>query len=498
MERDVKKGGTLDRRRLLKAGLLGGGSAVVAAALAGCGETQVVEIVKEVPVEKVVTQIVEKAVVEEKVVTQIVEKQVVVEKVVTEAPAMRRSGTVTYWSWWAPTLRLAFGAWDEFLRTDFEKNNPGLKAEVQFLPFGDLVTKTIASLAGGEAPDALHASVAFARDLYDKGALISMNDHIKVQPEYGMDNYFEGSTFFNQYKGQVFGIPGEGPEFTARAYNTEHFDAAGLASDPQEVQQWTSEMWVEAALKLTQRDGDKVTRSGWVAINQSEESWAANSYANGVPNLYIDEGKALHPDLPARGAEVLQYEYDMLHVHNVSKPITPDRTDRPDFYRGEASALYMGSGNIGEINQQQPDLPFEMVQMPRYPNWTDRQGVTWTNMMTVPTKGDNDLGFEFAAWYGSLDAAIGRVRINNIPSARKDFYDTEGWAFLKRAQPQWGSFYEGLRPMDNAGPWPYIRRGCLSQVIRPLGQAVMLGDKTPDEAVAEIFDASIECLEDVP
>ena len=92
MERDVKKGGTLDRRRLLKAGLLGGGSAVAAAALAGCGETQVVEIVKEVPVEKVVTQIVEKAVVEEKVVTQIVEKQVVVEKVVTEAPAMRRSG----------------------------------------------------------------------------------------------------------------------------------------------------------------------------------------------------------------------------------------------------------------------------------------------------------------------------------------------------------------------------------------------------------------------
>ncbi|MCY4110012.1 MAG: extracellular solute-binding protein, partial [Chloroflexi bacterium] len=277
MERDAKKGGTLDRRRLLKAGLLGGGSAVAAAALAGCGETQVVEVVKEVPVEKVVTQIVEKAVVEERVVTQIVEKEVVVEKVVTEAPAMRRSGTVTYWSWWAPTLRLAFGAWDEFLRTDFEKNNPGIKAEVQFLPFGDLVTKTIASLAGGEAPDALHASVAFARDLYDKNALISMNDYIKVQPEYAMDNYFEGSTFFNQYKGQVFGIPGEGPEFTARAYNTEHFDAAGLASDPQELQQWTSEMWVEAALKLTQRDGDKVARSGWVAINQSEESWAANS-----------------------------------------------------------------------------------------------------------------------------------------------------------------------------------------------------------------------------
>ena len=482
----------LNRRRLIRAALVGGGGAVAAAALAGCGEIQIVEVVKEVPVEKVVTQIVEKVVVQEKIVTRIVEK------LITAAPAQRRSGTVTYWSWWAPTLRLAFGAWDEFLRNDFEKRNPGINVEVQFLPFGDLVTKTIASMAGGEAPDALHASVAFARDLFDKGALISMNDFIKVQPEYSMDNYFDASTFFNQYKGLVFGIPGEGPEFTARAYNTMHFEEAGLESNPVDVQQWTSEEWIEAALKLTLRDGEKVTRSGWVAINQSEESWAANSYANGVPNLYVEEGKALHPDLRERGAEVLQYEYDMLHVHNVSKPIAPDRTDRPDFYKGDASALYMGSGNIGEINQQAKDLSFEMVQMPRYPNWKDRQGVTWTNMMTVPTKGNNELGFEFAAWYGSLDAAIGRVRINNIPSARKDFYDTEAWDFLKTGQTQWKSFYEDLRPMDNAGPWPYIRRACLSQNIRPLGQAVMLGDKTPEEAVEEIFEASLECLEDVP
>ncbi len=112
---------THSRRRLLKLGALGGLGVAGVAALAGCGEAQVVtetkiqEVVKEVPVEKIVTQIVEreKAVeveverVVEKIVTQIVEKQVVVvqEKVVTvivEAEAMtpkRPTGEVLYWNY---------------------------------------------------------------------------------------------------------------------------------------------------------------------------------------------------------------------------------------------------------------------------------------------------------------------------------------------------------------------------------------------------------------
>ena len=85
------------RRKLLIAGV--GGGAIAAAAFAGCGETQVVtetkiqEVIKEVPVERVVTKIVrEEVAVEvekivtrevERVVTQIVEKERIVEKIVT-------------------------------------------------------------------------------------------------------------------------------------------------------------------------------------------------------------------------------------------------------------------------------------------------------------------------------------------------------------------------------------------------------------------------------
>ena len=106
---------TLSRRRLLRLGLMGG---VGIAALAGCGETQVVErevvtvVTREVPVERIVTQVVEKQVpVEvEKVVIREVEKVVVQEKIVVQEKVVTKiveampakPKTINLTTWWYP------------------------------------------------------------------------------------------------------------------------------------------------------------------------------------------------------------------------------------------------------------------------------------------------------------------------------------------------------------------------------------------------------------
>ena len=82
----------LTRRTLLK------GAAGSMVLLAAACQPQVVEVVKEVPVEKVVTQVVEKEVQVEKVVTQVVEKEVEkvveVEKIVEVAKEAEVRGTL--------------------------------------------------------------------------------------------------------------------------------------------------------------------------------------------------------------------------------------------------------------------------------------------------------------------------------------------------------------------------------------------------------------------
>ena len=76
--------GPLSRRRLLRIGTVGVLGSTAAAALAACGESQVVTVekvvtqtqIKEVPVEKIVTQTVVKEVQVDKVVPQTVIKEV--------------------------------------------------------------------------------------------------------------------------------------------------------------------------------------------------------------------------------------------------------------------------------------------------------------------------------------------------------------------------------------------------------------------------------------
>ncbi len=108
---DSPSTGRLSRRRLLRIGAVGALGSTVAAALAACGETQIVTVekvvtqteIKEVPVEKIVPQTVVKEVVVDKIVTQTVVKEIpvdrVVEKVVTVEKLMPpKQQTVTVYS----------------------------------------------------------------------------------------------------------------------------------------------------------------------------------------------------------------------------------------------------------------------------------------------------------------------------------------------------------------------------------------------------------------
>ena len=159
---------TLTRRRVLKRAALGS-AVTAAAALAGCGEPQIVtetkiqEVIKEVPVEKVVTQIVEvekERVVEkavevevERVVTQIVEKEKIVEKIVT-AEAMPVKVTpvkIVLWSF-DPLHVKHFTQVASFWKDKWAQYD--LSFEFLTVPFDELVTKLLANMsAGAELPD---------------------------------------------------------------------------------------------------------------------------------------------------------------------------------------------------------------------------------------------------------------------------------------------------------------------------------------------------------
>jgi ABC-type glycerol-3-phosphate transport system substrate-binding protein len=176
-------GKIMTRRFTRRSFLAGLGATAALPILAACEpqvitEEKVVVVEKEVPIEKIVTQVVEKEV--QQVVTVEVEKAVEVERVVTvevekaievvkkeivevekeviverekvvtatmapEAPRV----TLSYWTWWYP--------WGESEETEilqvFEGENPGWTYEVTLTPWTEFRNALRIGYAGGERPD---------------------------------------------------------------------------------------------------------------------------------------------------------------------------------------------------------------------------------------------------------------------------------------------------------------------------------------------------------
>ncbi|MDP6184293.1 MAG: ABC transporter substrate-binding protein, partial [Gammaproteobacteria bacterium] len=224
-------------------GLALGVGAAGAAALAGCGEAQVItetkikEVIKEVPVEKVVTQIVEKEVVVEKevevevekVVTQIVEKEKIVEKVVTAAPAAPKAVTIDV-TLPANTPEAA-EFFEEVVNKPFMAENPHITVNGIFPPYGEWRRGVLTRMAANEEPDVFGVG-GFELPVYAvRGVLYTLDEFYKRDSDQLADMAFPKGGIFD-LDGKRYGLT-RTVFVTSMTYNPSMFEEKGIA--PSEI-----------------------------------------------------------------------------------------------------------------------------------------------------------------------------------------------------------------------------------------------------------------------
>ena len=261
-EEETLKIRSITRRRLLGTGLVAGAGALGLAALAGCGETQVVEkevvkvVTQEVAVEKVVTQVVEKEKVVEKVVEKPVEKVVekVVEKIVTvqvEAPKPAAVKLVFYDYVWADIDKVR-----DLIVDNFKVSNPHISIEYVKIPDEDYQVKMLTALAGGAAGDVMYNHPERTATFAKKGVLKPLNDFIKSS-NYDLTDYNDGLVAANTVGGKIYSLPTfSGPLMWV--YNKDIIAQVGLG-DPWELYlagEWTLEKHLELATKAVSGEGE--------------------------------------------------------------------------------------------------------------------------------------------------------------------------------------------------------------------------------------------------
>ena len=414
-----------------------------------------------------------------------------------EAPAAAQE-TITYWDWWGPAANETSKALFDRLPVALGESNPELELNYQNVPFGEYFVKFLAAHAADDAPDVMHSSVYWARDIYDKGALLDLTPSIEVTPDLAPDKFLDGALLQATKGPAQYGVLGEGPDSSQIFFNTDLFDEAGVTTDPDEIAQWDWAEFTEAAKELTKRDGDEVVQSGFLVGTPTAQTlsiWASchNVGFYSKNDAGIENGIGFNEKNAAVNG--LNWFLDMLHVDQVSQEIAPERQDWAQFQQGKAAMAQSGPWQYGPLRNDIPELNWFTMLFPAAPVEGGKQGTAhWNNMLVVPTRSPNkDAGWAFLEFWCGLDWMLERFAIGDWMAPRKDFYETPEYLAKLQEIP-----VLNMVPLASAvgTPLVYIQQSALNAVMKPILEAAILQEMEPEAAIDQLVGECNEIMAD--
>jgi multiple sugar transport system substrate-binding protein len=475
----------LSRRQMLK----GLGLAAVGAAAAACQPKTVV--VKETVKETVIVE--GTPVVVEKEVTKVVKETVVV------APAPEEVVEITFMGWGATEE-------DEGVRAAirvFEGAEPNIKVTWLHTPdnYGE---KMLAMIAAGTPPDtAFNGSGGYLTDCRD-GLLLDITDMLKADSVIGREGYFiePQETQRCTYNGRWYGI---GSCWVAphMYYNADIFEAEGIdppSNDPAETWEW--DHFVNVCRQLTvDVNGNHPGESGFDIDNV--ERWAVQWPTWSIPlhsaiqsngGQWIDASTGLLAIDQPEATEALQAVADLMLVHQVMPQNTAfealGMSNTQMLENGRMAMAIDGSWALAWIAKIEATLGTATCPMLKVPA-TDMQAHLHVAYKATkhPEEAWRWLRFLATEFYQLQFCKMGLW----LPS-QTDLMTEEGlarWMTL-RVAPGEGVHPEGYDKIvtdyvPNYGKVLYMPPGYseADSIITPALDAIWVGDKTAEQAMAE-------------
>ncbi len=376
--------------------------------------------------------------------------------------------TITMWTHYAGKNFEVF----QGLVGDFKKEHPNVNLDVtQFGP-GEIDTKFLAAVAGGQPPDLHHPPGRIPPEMAVGGALAPLNDFVKFPPDL-LKAYNELIIF----DGKHFGMPANGG-LGAMAYNADLVKQAGL--DPNKLPDTWDEL-ADAADKITRLGGGR-----WGAIfpNQpvaltTQTTWSF-MMSNGA-ELVSKDGKqpAFNTDATV---EVFQYFTDLTQSRKVSPVKTYGILETWNDY---------GTGNVGAVNlypawiENIKTFKFQTITT-MLPRKKQRGSQFAGNYFTLSAKSAQDPakreGFaRFAEWWARTENNVRWCSSTGAIPISQSVIDAPVYKEYLAREPLVKPFIESV---SFARPWPaVVGITGLLQVLSEAWEASILGQSKPKEAL---------------
>ena len=371
---------------------------------------------------------------------------------------------VTLWETYGPEERKELLK----IKDEFERKNPGIRINVQSVPWPGHQSKLMTSMITNTAPDIARVDVAFLPRLVASNSVKELTQYGEIN----IEDYIPAAINSNVFDGKVYGLPDQTTGVTL-FYNKEHFKEAGIESPPKT---WAE--FIKTAQKLTRDiDGDgKIDRFGF-AMNSS--LWWSFPFFNTFGAKFISEdGKRCLLNSPA-GYDALQLMVNLYHKYKVEAgawragSIDPDTGFLNDVY----SMIFTGPWNVKRFKEA--NLNFGIALIPAGPAGTSTN-VGGTNMVVLRKARHPEIAFKFLKYLTSPEVQAGwSTNLSQIPvnvkSAQYIDFSEEVEVFFQQmktsvARPKVISYTE------------------LESIVNPYIYAALAGRMTPQKAIDTIAE----------
>jgi ABC-type glycerol-3-phosphate transport system substrate-binding protein len=274
------------------------------------------------------------------------------------AAAPAKSGPAMELIHWSSLTASDGEIWEQVIQSANKANEGKFTIKKDTIPGDQINVKILSSVAAGQAPDFGWANTGRRLDWVKKEVIVPMDDHLKAAG-LSTDDFTAGTLDLAKYSGKLYLLPLDAMSFQMHV-NVNHAQEAGLDVEKPPK---TNEELLTWADKLTKREGNKVTRSGFLMTGSGGHNhlvWGIVFEQMGGRRASDDLKKVTLMEGDAARASV-QWVVELFDKHRVA---SRDISDRYKAYGvGEGSLFWTGPWTLpGYIKQE--GLKFKTVPMP--------------------------------------------------------------------------------------------------------------------------------------
>lgn len=308
-------------------------------------------------------------------------------------------------------VKLRYTLWDrnqlpgeQQLVNEFEKNNPGIKVEIELTPYDQYFIKLSSAVGGNVAPDVFWMNMPNFQQYVKNGMLEPLSNYLKEKSAPKLDDFVKSSVDAYQYQSQQYAIPRD-IDAIAVWYNKKMFDQAGVSYPDKN---WT---WDDLKQKSEQlRKGlDKQSYPLAMEFSSGQDSYF-NLLLQAGDKIVLPEGKT---DV-ANDKAIAVYR-DVQSMLNAGLIQPPGEMEASDVFQSNRVAMVY-EGSWWALPFSQNELIKDHIGVVPMPKMAEQAGVSHSLAFAMSAKSQHkDAAWKFIEFMSSEHAqqtlATGKVVI---------------------------------------------------------------------------------------